>query len=359
MATTQLNTHENIHTGLSGLGEDSKWVDMLNFRCANRRTKVVPHKFVLKRCCGAGLHTLISGLDGHNFAIGSGGSFGFVGAENFRTYPLWRLNQKFLPALDDRDAQSQRLVVKGVFTGDRPTRLRVHYIDGKLIPFWAVEEPAEEPPDAPPIDYGCEAVETITVSGTITNADTEEPVAGVLVEFKLFGFVAYTIATDEDGHFEIENFNAGTYSYRLSKSGYTTTEESLFIGETEVLDRELTSAEPVVENLLAFMTVPMGAYDLSSYFASAQLDLPVHADQWWRLHTDECGANIEYARARINSSGMLTLTDFVGPTTDSYFSQTPKDFISDYAYAEGMYLQVGYIDPDTLDESWPTLPCIS
>jgi len=233
-------THENIHTGLSGLNNDEKWKDMLNFRSQQKKTVVVPHKFLVVNNPCARLHTILPGLSGHNLAIGKHQSFGFVGGENMCPYPLWRVKQRYLGELGERDSQSQRLVVQGSYTGHRPTKIRVHYIKGQLVPFWNVPPEPEPVVEPPPIDYGCGVdFAAFKVSGTITDQDTTDPIADVLVEFIRFGFVQYSLYTNAFGKFEIDNFESGFYTFRLRKDNYFGSTEDLTLAEETVLDRAL------------------------------------------------------------------------------------------------------------------------
>jgi hypothetical protein len=242
-------THENIHTGLSGLNNDEKWKDMLNFRSAQSRTTVVPHKFLVATPFCAHLHTIIAALNGHNLAVGANKSFGFVGADNICAYPLWRLKQRYLGELGDRDSQSQRLLVQGSYTGQHPLRLRVSYIAGRLVPFWAVPPAPEAVTPAPEIDYGCgENLAVFKVYGTFTNSVTTEPLADVLVEFILFGHIQYTLRTNSLGKFEIPEFLPGFYTFRYTIEGYITEPESFEITEETELNRALVDSslpEPI------------------------------------------------------------------------------------------------------------------
>jgi hypothetical protein len=268
-------THEKIHTGLSGLNNDDKWKDMLNFRSEQSTTVVLLPKFVVIPSFCAKLHTLISAPQGHNFAIGCRQSFGFVGGENLCPYPLWRLEQKYTNPLANRDGQSQRLVIRGSYTGSEPLKLKVSYVAGKLTPFWAVPTPVEPPAPAPEIDYGCGVnFSTFLVNGSIVDSDNE-PVGDVLIEFIQFGFAVYSLRTDSFGRFTIPEFAAGLYTFRYSKDAYFLESEDVLIEEATVLDRviELVTDWPAWQNAPNYQPNDVVSYDLSGtiyHFATDQ-----------------------------------------------------------------------------------------
>ncbi len=213
-------THEAIHTGLSGLNNDEKWQDMLNFRCRQGRTTVVPHKFRLLPP-GCGFHTLIPAENGHVLAIGKCGSVGFVGADNLQPYRLWRLEQKFLRPHTGRGEQSQRLIVQGQFTGDKSVKLRVALIDGKLTPFWAVVPEEPPAPEPAPIDYGCLLGEiSVSVRVTVLDAFTNAPISFARVQFNRFGIVQYDEETNSLGWFFLASVFTDNYSLLTEADGY-------------------------------------------------------------------------------------------------------------------------------------------
>ena len=223
-------THENVHTGLSGLNNDEKWKDMLNFRCSQGRTTVVPHKRKLLEA-GCGFHTLIP-AGKHNFAIGKCGSVGFVGADNFQTYRLWRLTQQFLRAHSGRGEQSQRLVVRGQYTGTQSRKLRVSYIDGAVVPYWAVPEPEAEPPTPPPIDYGCATAESVVALLIwVIDAFTDEPIDGAQVQMNRYGIVQYDEETNEDGRIYLAEVFNDTYAFLGMKDTYVNEEAIVTVNQ--------------------------------------------------------------------------------------------------------------------------------
>lgn len=357
-------THENIHSGLSGLKNDEKWADMLNFRCSDKRTTVVPHKFRLVR---GRFHTLLAGLNGHNFAIGAEESIGFVGAEELCTYPLWRLQQRFLGAPSSRDSQSERLIVQGQYTGDRPVKLRVCYVEGKLIPDW-VEQPTPtvEPELVLPVycDLGagdCNGNSSFySVSGTITDSATSDPIPGVTVSFSRFGFTQFTTVTDAAGHFSFNTFYSGYYTMSLQHSAFDLYNEDLLVPGEIVLDRTLVANPIEPFNLHSFLTT--ANYDLSAFFVDPVV--PPWATEFyrWRLHTDDCGSELEYYVGGFNTDGTMN-TDPIGTplVSTAYFDVPTKSFVSGYGYPEGMYFQIGVLtDPlNELTVTWPARSCIA
>jgi len=240
-------THENIHSGFSGLNNDDKWVDVLNFRFAEGRTTVVPNRaqMVLP---GLGLHTLIAGNRGHNYAIGECGSIGFVGSDVFRCYCLWRLTQQFLGENGTRGAQSQQLVVRGSYTGSKARKLKVVYVEGKLTPFWAVPEPEVPAEAAADVDYGCGVSDSVVeVQGVITD-NLENPIAGALIRFVRYGVVQHVMESGPLGEFFFPEFYADYYEMSISYDGYFPLVEAINIQDDTVILRSLYDASELVED---------------------------------------------------------------------------------------------------------------
>lgn len=79
--------------------------------------------------------------------------------------------------------------------------------------------------------------QTSTITGTITDASTDEP----LPQVNVFILDLQTgAATDLDGNYEIDNVEYGTHTIRISSVGYATIEEDVTIdSENTVLDFEL------------------------------------------------------------------------------------------------------------------------
>tara|TARA_R110000868_G_scaffold81743_1_gene231165 strand:- start:22963 stop:23397 length:435 start_codon:yes stop_codon:yes gene_type:complete len=133
MGKKTYNGRENIHTGLSGLKDDNKWSDMLNFRSVNRRTTAINRKLeMFQRDCG--LHSLFRGYDNRIYAIGSKSSFGFIAGEDTEksNFKLWRVTQRYNSPRNERSPSTQTLTIRGNYTGSQAKRIRVVFVKTKL-----------------------------------------------------------------------------------------------------------------------------------------------------------------------------------------------------------------------------------
>jgi hypothetical protein len=215
----QPQTRENVHSGLSGLKDDAKWKNCLNLRFSDRRTKVVPKKFCLLTR-DAGFHTIINGLGGTNYALGSRESWGFVGAERLCFYKLWRLRQEYLGEFSDRSEASQRLFVQGSYTGDTPLRIRVTVVAGRLVldTNWPEAPPALVAPPQP--DYGCDCnCSDIELAGLVLNSTTLAPLQAN-IELTRDGVIYYVTSSNVDGEYLIENIIPNIYVLTITLDGY-------------------------------------------------------------------------------------------------------------------------------------------
>lgn len=160
------NTRENIHTGLSGLKDDNKWSEMLNMRSANRRTKAVRRKHELFTR-DAGFHSLFRGLKNKCYVIGTKESFGFVGSDTLCPFKLWRVDQRYLGTRNDRSPSTQRLLIRGNFTGTVPKKFRVTLVKGRLVADfnWPEEPEAEAVVDD---CFGCCPLDSDELTITVT-----------------------------------------------------------------------------------------------------------------------------------------------------------------------------------------------
>jgi hypothetical protein len=169
-----------------------------------------------------------------------------VGADNLCTYKLWRLEQQFLKPHGTRDAQSQRLIVQGNFTGNKAMKLRVAYINGKLVPFWAVVPEPEPEPEPPAVDYGCGNTESVvTVKVTVLDGFTDEPIEGALVEFNRFGHIQYEGETISNGSFFVPEVFVDEYNVVVTASGSFVTQSVSVQTDTEITIRII----PTLKNL--------------------------------------------------------------------------------------------------------------
>jgi hypothetical protein len=143
-------TREQIHTGLSQSKSDEKWSDMMNFRCASNRTKVVPRKFKLSETTD-GYHTIIRGVGGLIYAIGLRFSKVLRGMDGTIPQHLWRARVTRETHTDD---QSENLRVRGSYLGGVPKSIRVTVVNNRLI--------ADHDWAAPILDEEVEAGEDVT-----------------------------------------------------------------------------------------------------------------------------------------------------------------------------------------------------
>ncbi len=67
-----------------------------------------------------------------------------------------------------------------------------------------------------------------TLSGTVTDASTGEAIQNATVTVSETG---QTATTDENGSFNIENVEAGSYSISVKANGYQTAEETVEVSE--------------------------------------------------------------------------------------------------------------------------------
>lgn len=149
----QNNTREGIHSGLTQSKSDQKWSDMLNFRCSDNRTFVVPHRLGLLQF-DAGLHTVIHGVGDVNYAIGSKKSYLFRGHDSTSFDRLWKARLVRETGTAD---QSENLKLRGSYTGNVPRNIRLTVVNGSLVldSDWPITpEPEVEVPYVP--DLNCD-----------------------------------------------------------------------------------------------------------------------------------------------------------------------------------------------------------
>lgn len=103
-------------------------------------------------------------------------------------------------------------------------------------------------------------------------------------------------------------------------------------------------------NITHFITVPMGAVDLSAYFGGLVVTTPGVADHW-RLVTDDCGVDQTYFTGNINADGTMNPGSNVLGGASGWQSAT-LSFVSTFIYAEGIYLQVN------CGGIWSSRPCL-
>lgn len=126
--------------------------------------------------------------------------------------------------------------------------------------------------------------QTGTITGTITEADTDEPLPGASIQLTETGVGT---ATDVDGNFRIENVSPGEKAVRVSFVGYRPVERSVTVeaGETVTLNVSLQTAarelsEVVVTGVsaetpqanLSFKVDQVGSEDLDEAPGSSPLE---------------------------------------------------------------------------------------
>lgn len=167
-------THEGIHSGLSLSKQDSKWSDMLNFRSNNNRTYVVPSKYkLLER--DAGFHTVLHGIGGLNYAIGSKESWVFYNNDHTLFRRLWEVKARRVAGTDDL---TETIKIRGAYQGEAPVNIRLTFIDGKLIPDynWTVDpEPEVEPEFVPELNCGVRENKPLLKLGVFSEIDEVDP----------------------------------------------------------------------------------------------------------------------------------------------------------------------------------------
>ena len=215
----------------------------------------------------------------------------------------------------------------------------------------------------------------VTVNFLVIDAATENPVPNVSWTVSRNGVRAHYGVSSANGRFSF-NPVPRDYTYSLVVDGYTpiqnipitVTGETVefnyeecappfvsLIGTTDVIVRMSSQLAPF--NIHGFLSVPLGSYDLSEFFAT-EIVPPGNAHKTaWRLRTDACGYDIIYYVGELNDEGQL-LTTGVDSGGTGYFDLITKSLVSGYTYPEGMYLQLGVIINAVMTWSDPT-PCIA
>src|SRR5699024_6914802 len=95
---------------------------------------------------------------------------------------------------------------------------------------------------------GAAFAQTGTLTGSVTDANSDEPLPGVNV---FIPDLQRGAATDAEGKFTIEGIEYGTYTVRASFIGYTTFEQEVTIDqETVTLDIELAAGTQQLEDIV-------------------------------------------------------------------------------------------------------------
>ena len=118
---------------------------------------------------------------------------------------------------------------------------------------------------------------------------------------------------------------------------------------------EIFQAGFCTPNIASFLTNPLGAVDLSQYFGVVWAS-PYTATQW-RIHTDECGYNIQYYLGNMNPDGTMNpgtnvVHDPANGINSPGWNSADLSFWSVYPYHEGLWIQLN------CGGLWSSLPCI-
>ena len=145
------------------------------------------------------------------------------------------------------------------------------------------------------LDFLLEAASEFTVSGTVTNAETGEPVQGATVGL---GSPIEPVTTDADGTFSFADVPAGTYTLTATAGACAAPySESLTVDGDETVDVAL---EPVFDDYGYYCTVGTVDYlqgedavDLSGDEATTLLDLPfafsLYGESYEQVHVSTNG----------------------------------------------------------------------
>lgn len=154
------------------------------------------------------------------------------------------------------------------------------------------------------LEFVLEAASEFAVSGTVTNAETGDPVEGATVSL---GSPIEPVTTDADGSYTFATVPAGSYTLSVTAGACATPySEEVTIDGDEMFDVELT---PVFDDFGYYCTISSGDYlqgdvltDLTGDEASTTLDLPFS----FSLYGES------YDQVNLSSNGHL---NFLAPLT--------------------------------------------
>lgn len=78
------------------------------------------------------------------------------------------------------------------------------------------------------------------LTGTVTDADTGNPILDARVSFSQNGKTKYRATTDAAGEFTMNKVKAGDYSLKITKSGYETYKQSYRMTQTNAVPLDIT-----------------------------------------------------------------------------------------------------------------------
>lgn len=244
------NTREGIHSGLTQSKSDEKWSDMLNFRCSDNRTFVVPRRLGLLQM-DAGLHTVIHGVGDLNYAIGSKKSFLFRGHDDTGFHKLWHARLVRTTGIDD---QSENIKLRGSYLGTVPKNIRLTVLKGLLVKDsdWPVEPVVPvEPVYVPGLNCGVEAYYPL-VTLFVYDLSTDEGLSAAEV-------VIYQGVLQINRYYTNAN---GLISFNLPNNSYTAVVKHVSINNTVTQNFTVNNVNLLVEIGMGFIGCNCSAYTL-------------------------------------------------------------------------------------------------
>lgn len=193
------------------------------------------------------------------------------------------------------------------------------------------------------------------VTFRVVNHVTEAIVVGAYVEVNFKDSVAYSGITDVSGKVSFDMVSRN-YLYHATATNFYPSDEFPLVAVQGVPQNKTIRIIPIDTsplepfNIHGFLSVfrdfdfVPGRYDLSAFFGP-QLVPPGNAYRTkWRLRTDACGYDIIYpVTGELDNNGHLLPGETPPGVWVAYFDAATREFVSDYTYAEGIYLQLGVL----------------
>jgi hypothetical protein len=156
-----------------------------------------------------------------------------------------------------------------------------------------------------------QAIRAYTLSGMVTDKDTEGPLGGATVTIEGTGWSA---TTEDDGSYSISDVEAGTYDITASKSGYTNQTETVTVEDDTTVDFELIALVQydLTINSTAGVSVTTPGEGTFTYDAGTVVDLVATPDDGYRFveWTGDVGtiADVGAAATNITMNGNYSIT---------------------------------------------------
>lgn len=177
----------------------------------------------------------------------------------------------------------------------------------------------------------CNFTQVYSVSGTVTNAVTGEPIAGATIAID---GTELTTTTDSNGAYTISGVQAGTYTITASVSGYTAQSQPLTVDGDEVVN---------------FALVPIAA-SVTGRVTNALTGDPIIGATVCIDDTDQCAITV--AGGYYSIGGVLNGEHTATATADGYLAQT-----LDATVADGVNTIVNFaLNPSALTTTF-TITC--